>query len=86
MPSDSFKSVTVRMKSEDLAILNQTLQIDGYETIGDAVRDYIRGTFSFTEKSIQRLAAVLSPNVVKMLSNKHTDFEIMRNHTALSRQ
>ena len=36
----------------------------------NALRDYVRGTFSFTEKTMQRVAELLSPNVVKMFSNE----------------
>ena len=43
------KSVTVRMKIEDIASLNQRLAQSGFDTLGEMVRAYTQGIILYNQ-------------------------------------
>jgi hypothetical protein len=42
---DNRKSVTARIKPEDLVIFNQRLKLFGFNSINEMVQDFIKGNF-----------------------------------------
>ena len=54
--TSNFRSVSVRLKEAQMAILNQKLRLDGFDTLSALVHAYIQGKFPKGEKNEQILA------------------------------
>lgn len=67
MPNN-FKSLTVKMKADDIAVLNQRLKQCGFETLGDLARAFANGMVT-SKELVQPLADQIA---VKLLSNNVT--------------
>jgi len=50
---EHFHSVSVRLKELQIAILNQKLKLDGFDTLSELVHAYLRGEFPKVEKNEQ---------------------------------
>jgi hypothetical protein len=73
--NDSWKTVGVRIRSQDLPILNQRLRLYGFETLGQLVSDFLTTKFPpITEdRQIQAIDSNTQSNGLKTLAN--TSFE-----------
>ena len=62
-----WKSVTVRLKENDLAILNNKLQTNGFETFSEFVHAWLGGNYPRQEKNeqIERLIGRLREKGIK---------------------
>lgn len=69
--NDSWKTVGVRIRSQDLPILNQRLRLYGFETLGQLVSDFLTTKFpSITEdRQIQAIDSNRQSNGLKTLAN-----------------
>jgi hypothetical protein len=69
--NDIWKTVGVRVRSQDLAILNQRLRLLGYETMGQLVSDFLTTKFPpITEdRQIQAMDSNTQSNGLKTLIN-----------------
>jgi hypothetical protein len=69
--NDSWKTVGVRIRSQDLPTLNQRLRLYGFETLGQLVSDFLTTKFPpITEdRQIQAMDSNTQSNGLKTLSN-----------------
>ena len=51
--SSEWKSVTVRLKESDIAILNSKLKLNGFETFGDFAHAWLKGDYPAHENNEQ---------------------------------
>ncbi len=65
--SKEWRTVSVRMKDSDIAILNQKLHQSGFGTLGDLVRAFNNGLFT-NSNLMDALADNLSVRIVDKLS------------------
>ena len=69
--NDSWKTVGVRIRSQDLPTLNQRLRLYGFETLGQLVSDFLTTKFPpITEdRQIQAMNSNTQSNGLKTLAN-----------------
>jgi hypothetical protein len=56
MPTIEGGVIGTKLKEEDLAILNQKLAQDNFDSLSDMVKAYLKGLFSATETLIEEIA------------------------------